>query len=165
MILTPRPTAATSWSRRSILASLLASVVVAPASATKELTVLFICQFGSVKSATARELFRQRAASRGVRVRAFSRGITPEAHMSPALAAALANEGIEPAHDPLSQLQAGDLKRADMTIIFDKLPPGVHGKKLHDWTDLGSFNDSWATERPRLLARIDALIDELSARA
>jgi len=153
------------WSRRSILVSLLASLVATPACATKELTVLFICQFGSVKSATARELFRQRAASRGVRVGAFSRGITPEPHMSPALKTVLASEGVDPALDPLTQLQAGDLKRADMVIIFDKLPPGLHGRKLHDWTDLGSFNESWATERPRLVARIDALIDELSARA
>jgi len=51
--------------------------------------VLFICQYGTAKSAIAREVFRQRARERGIPVVTFSRGITPEEHISPALRARL----------------------------------------------------------------------------
>ena len=151
------------WHRRAVLGSTLALLVMQPAQAlAKELTVLFVCQFGSVKSATAREVFRQHAALRGIQVRALSRGITPEAHFASALKAALAREGLDPESDPLTRLQQSDVQNADITVILDKLPPAFSAKRLHDWTDLGSFNQSYVTERPRLIARIDQLLDELS---
>jgi len=80
--------------RRHVLAGLLsglagASPALAGASQAHIPTVLFVCQFGSVKSSAAREIFKRRAAARGIAVNVFSRGITPEAHASPALKARL----------------------------------------------------------------------------
>ena len=131
----------------------------------RPISVLFICQFGSVKSATARELFRRRAQERGIFVEARSRGITPDAHISPQLLAALTAEGINPAADPLTQLKRRDLRRADIVVIFDTPPKNWTGKRLHDWTDTGSLNQSYAAERPRLVRRIDQLLDEIAASA
>lgn len=125
--------------------------------------VLFVCQFGSVKSAVARELFRRRAAARAVPATAFSRGITPEAHINDSLRAALAAEGINFENEPLRQLHSKDLTKADLTVLFDPLPRGLKARRVHDWTDTGSLNQAYQTERPRLLARIEALLDELSA--
>ena len=124
--------------------------------------VLFVCQFGSVKSAVARELFRRRAAARAVPATAFSRGITPEAHISDSLRAALVIEGVNIENEPIRQLHPKDLANADLTVLFDPLPCGLKARRVHDWTDTGSLNQAYQTERPRLLARIEALLDELS---
>lgn len=125
-------------------------------------TVLFVCQFGSVKSPVARELFRRRAQERSIAVTAFSRGITPESHVAPRLRTALDSEGIIPERDGLNALSRSDLRRASITVLFDPLPHGWTGKRTQDWTDTGSLNESYETEKPRLLARIDALLDTIA---
>ncbi len=51
--------------------------------------VLFVCPAGSVKSAIAREALKQAASRRGLAVDVQSRGVAPEDHVSPALAANL----------------------------------------------------------------------------
>lgn len=159
----------TSQSRRRVLATLLLAPLAAlPAIAIARShppRVLFICQFGSVKSAIARELFRRRAAERGIAAIAVSRGIQPEAHLDPRLHDLLAGQGIDPARDGQHKLSRGDLRRADYTVLLDKLPPGWIGRNPRDWTDLGSFNQSYVTEEPRVKARIDQLLDEIAARA
>ena len=144
-----------------ILVALSASVA---ATARKIPQVLFICQSGSVKSAVTRELFRKAAIARSIAVAAYSRGIIIEAHLSPALKAALASEGIDPEREPLHKLERADLRRADVTVLFDPLPMGMRARRVHDWTDTGSFNQSFAIERPRLVARINALLDEIDTR-
>ena len=126
--------------------------------------VLFICQFGSVKSAISRELFRRRAAERGITAIAVSRGIHPESHLDTQLRERLAGQSIDPARDGQHKLTRSDLRRADYTVLLDPLPPGWHGRVTRDWTDLGSFNQSYATEEPRVKAKIDQLLDEIATR-
>lgn len=123
--------------------------------------ILFVCRFGSVKSPVAREYFRRRAAERGLVFSVKSRGITPEAHISESLLVSLKRDGIDQDRDGLHKLRHYDLRQADILVIFDTLPSGLKGKNLHDWTNTGSFNESFATEKPKLLLRIDALIDEI----
>ena len=159
----------TSQSRRAVLgAILLAPLAALPGIAVARShppRVLFICQFGSVKSAISRELFRRRAAGRGIAATAFSRGIHPEAHLDPHLRERLAGQGIDPARDGQHQLSRRDLHQPDYTVLLDPLPPGLTGRNLRDWTDLGSFNQSYDTEEPRVKTRIDQLLDEIAARA
>lgn len=125
--------------------------------------ILFVCQFGTVKSAIARELCRRRAAERGISVRATSRGLTIAAdHRSPALIAALAAEGLDPDADPPTPLARKDWRRADVVVTFNPLPAAVRPRDLRDWSDTPSFNDDYAHGRPEVLARIDALLTELA---
>jgi Low molecular weight phosphotyrosine protein phosphatase len=153
--------------RRSVLGAAIAIVFAqssAAAIAAKRLKrVLFICQYGSVKSPIARELFRRRAKERGIAVIAWSRGITPEAHISPALLDTLKAEGIDPEVDGLHKLARGELRQADITVLFDPLPGKWHKNGLHDWIDTGSFNTSYEVEKPKLMRRIDQIFDELIA--
>ena len=164
----PRRPYTHALTRRTILGSLLiAPLALSPrrAAAAKHLPhVLFVCQFGSVKSPISRELFRSRAAERGIAAIAVSRGVQPEAHLDPQLRTWLAAQGIDPGRDGLHKLGRSDLRRADYTVLLDLLPAGWHGRNIRDWTDLGSFNQSYATEEPRVKARIDALLDEITAR-
>jgi hypothetical protein len=63
--------------------------------------ILFVCQFGTVKSPIARELLKRRAAERGLAVKVAARGITPQHHMTPDLLARLERDGINPSAEPL----------------------------------------------------------------
>lgn len=154
-------------SRRSFMQAVFATVAISQAtisrgSARRE-TVLFICQYGSVKSAITRELFRRRALERGVQVTAISRGIALESHLAPQLRATLAVDGIDPERDGQHQLTKADLHYANMTVILDPLPKDWKAKRIHDWTDIRSFNQFYESEKPRVLARIDQLLDEIVA--
>nr|WP_294004370.1 hypothetical protein [Sphingomonas sp.] len=126
--------------------------------------LLFVCQFGSVKSAVAREWLRRRAAERHMPLTVESRGLTPEAHVSPALAAALKADGINSAADPLRQFAIRDAAAVDIVILFDKAPAVAALGKSRDWSDLGSMNADYPAARADLLQRIDRLLDEIGKR-
>ena len=84
--------------------------------------VLFICQFGTAKSAIARELFKRRAAERGIPVAVASRGITPEPHLASSTRDELLTEGIVLGVQPVRKLRATDLRAADIVVVFNPLP-------------------------------------------
>lgn len=148
--------------RRELLASTLAFALASAAHAqSRTPRILLVCQFGSVKSATARELLKRAAAQRGVRVSVASRGITPAEHMSPELKQRLAADGIDPAAEPLRQLKPADVAAADMVIAFDTLPASYHPRRFVDWRDLPSMLNDYDHARHVLDARISALLDQL----
>jgi protein-tyrosine-phosphatase len=147
--------------KRRLGGLVLLAFLVACHPARADETILFVCQFGSVKSAITRELFRRRAAERGISVTAISRGITPEKHMDPALSSALAGEGIDPARDPLQGLDQTALKGADIVVVFDKLPPAFGRTDVRDWTDTPSMVADYRRAREVLDPRIEALLSEI----
>jgi protein-tyrosine-phosphatase len=147
-----------------VRAVVLLAYLAAGAVQAREATILFVCQFGSVKSAITRELFRRRAADTHVAVTAISRGITPEAHIDPALAARLSRDGIDPGRDPLQRLDEAALKQADIVVFFDKLPPELDRTDARDWSDLPSMVNSYDSARGVLDPRIDKLLAEISSR-
>jgi arsenate reductase (thioredoxin) len=146
-------------SRRGVLLG-LAAVVATGASAPPP-RILSICQFGTAKSAIAREFFRRRARERGISVSAFSRGLAIADHISPPLKAALRGEGIDPAHDRARILAQRDLRAADIVVFFAPLPTALTPVTARDWASLPSVNDNWPQARADLVRRIDALLDEL----
>jgi hypothetical protein len=121
--------------------------------------VLFICQFGSAKSAIARELLKRRAAQRGVPVSVTSRGITPELHLAPATREKLLAEGIRLDGEPIRKLQRDDFRRRDIVIIFNPLPENLRQNDVLDWSTTPSVNESWPSARANLDRQIDLLLD------
>jgi len=157
-------------SRRSVivLATALGTAFSAPSTALarcRPRRVLFVCQFGTVKSPIARELFRRRAAERGIVVEALARGITPEEHMSGELRRALQKDGIDVRAEPLQRLARVDARQADILVFFDKLPPGLRAGDPRDWIDLPSMNSEYGAAKVDLMRRIDRLLDEISTSA
>jgi arsenate reductase (thioredoxin) len=148
-------------SRRTLLLGFTA-LVATGARARSSPRVLFICQFGTAKSAIAREFFRRRARERGISVSAFSRGLTLEDHISPLLGAALRGEGVDPAYDRPRVLAGRDLRAADIVVFFNPLPPSLGPVAARDWTTLPSVNENWPQARADLMRRIDALLDEIA---
>ena len=158
----------TTLSRRSVIFG-LTTIPALTVSHAKRLQsapqrVLFICQFGSVKSAVAREILRRRARQRGIAITAFSRGITPEPHLSPDVRAKLRTDGIDPDRDALQKLSEADLRAADLVVIFNPLPVEMTRAKVHDWTTVPSMNDTYPLARADLDRRIDQLLDSMVAK-
>jgi protein-tyrosine-phosphatase len=127
-------------------------------------TVLFVCPAGTVKSAIARETLKARAARAGVAVRVQSRGLHVENHVSPALAANLRADGLDPAAEPARPFQDTDVSQADIVIAFDEAAQVPALRRARAW-DIPSWNDHYDAAKAALSAHVDALIDELRVRA
>lgn len=126
--------------------------------------VLFVCEHGSVKSPIAREHFRRIAARRGLAVTAVSRGVHPLEDVSPALAAALVADGIDPRCDPLTALTREDLAAANVVAAFNPIPEDLTQGlllNLRTWFDVPGMNADYAAARIKLLAYLEGLADEL----
>lgn len=124
--------------------------------------VLFVCPAGSVKSAIARESLRHSASRRGLAVVVQSRGVTPEDHVSPGLAARLRADGIDPAAEPLRRLEPGDAAHADIVIAFDEAARAPGLAQARAW-DIPSWNSQYDGARAALAPKMEALLDELAA--
>ena len=123
--------------------------------------VLFVCQYGSVKSAIAREVFKRAAADRGLSVSVSSRGITPEEHMTPELAAQLKADGIDPNAQALQVLAQTDIDNADIVVTFDALPESMSPKVLRVWSGVPPMTKDYARARSALDSRIAQLMSEI----
>lgn len=145
----------------AVFAIALLTLTSQPALAGERPKILLVCQFGTVKSAITRELLIRRAAERGIALEAWSRGITPEDHLAPALLPRLRAEQIDPGRHPLQPLSARDVARADLIIAFDPLPTSFSRAKVRDWSDVPSMNSSYDAARRVIDQRIDALLDQL----
>jgi hypothetical protein len=151
-------------SRRSVLVGAVSLAVGCASAPQARVDVLFVCRYATVKSAIAREHFRRLAVARGMDVRTQSRGITPEDHVTPALAAALASDGVDLRADPIGTLTAADLDAADIIIVFDALPVEMGPWPVRDWSDMPSMNADYSAARAVLVPRLNALLDEIAAR-
>jgi protein-tyrosine-phosphatase len=130
--------------------------------------VLFVCPLGVVKSAVAREELRRIAKARGLSVQVQSRGVEPpkdrpENDISPALAAHLKDEGIDPFADPLRRLSRVDVRQADITIAFDEAAAAPGLEQARAWKS-PSWNNQYAQAKAALSQNMQALADELAAR-
>ena len=125
--------------------------------------VLFVCPAGTVKSAIARETLRKRAAAAGVPVQAQSRGIHPEDHVSPGLAANLKADGIDPASEPARAFVDTDAATADVLIAFDEAAKVPALSQARVW-DIPSWNSDYPAAKAALASRVDDLLAELRVR-
>lgn len=152
-------------SRRGLIGSLLAVSLLGACTAARRSpppVVLFVCQYGTAKSAISRELFRRRVRQRHLAIEAFSRGLTIEDHLTPGLRQRLAGDGINTENETPQVLQPRDWQRATVVVAFNPLPLEVPREKVRDWTDLPSITDDYANTRAILDRRLEALIDELA---
>lgn len=155
------------WTRRRWLAATLALVATsacASVTTAAQPRVLFVCEAGTVKSAMARELFRARAAERGISVDVFSRGINPADHVSPGLRERLAEDHIDTTAEAAQALTPADWRSALLVVAFNPLPASVDRSDVIDWTSVGSMNDDYDRSLADLNARIERLLDALEAR-
>lgn len=155
--------------RRDLLAVcvVLAAGLAAPGAASrsrKRPMILFVCQYGTAKSAIARQVFRQQARLRGIDTRAFSRGLTLEDHLSPELRIKLQADHIDPMEDLPKTLSRKDWIKADIVVTFNPLPATIRHPDVRDWSALPSVNENYSEARTILDKRINSLLDEIQKR-
>ena len=92
-----------------------------------------------------------------------SRGVTPEDHISPGLAARLRADGIDPTAEPLRRLEPGDAVHADIVIAFDEAAQAPGLEQARAW-DIPSWNSQYDGARAALAPKIEALLDEVAVR-
>ena len=123
-------------------------------------TVLFICEHGSAKSVVAVAHFNRLVVTRGLDVRAISRGTTPDASMHPAAVAGLAADGLASTGDPIL-LSETDLSDAIQVVMFSELPVSYRlptGTQV--WT-VPAVSEDYAGARTAILSRIELLLEDL----
>ena len=155
-----------SLTRRIVVAAVLGAPAMArakPPPCLPPANVLFVCPAGTVKSAIARETLKARATAAGLAVRVESRGVQPEDHVSPGLAANLRADGVDPAAEPLRKLTGADVARADIVIAFDAATQAPELRGARAWA-VPSFNTDYAGATSALARHMDTLIAELQAR-
>lgn len=147
---------------RRLIALTLTVAPTAAWAACQPKRVLFVCPAGTVKSSIAREVLRGRAQAEGLRVEIASRGLNPEEHVSPQLAANLRRDGIDPAREPTVALSDADVRRADVVVAFDEAAEAPLLKGARAWLT-PSWNADYAAAKADLTTRMDALMGELRA--
>ena len=158
------PAPARRVSRRYVAAAGLAFAAGGARAQCPPPRVLFVCPAGTVKSAIARETLRRRARERGVAVVVQSRGVRPEDHISPGLAANLRADGLDPAAEPARAFRASDARAADIVIAFDEAAQDPALRKARVWIT-PSWNSDYAGARAALAPQVEALLDELAKRS
>jgi len=149
----------------AVLLSSPAGAAEKPCAVTR---VLFVCPLGVVKSAIAREELRRIVKARGLSVQIQSRGVEPpkdhpENDISPALAAHLKEDGIDPFADPLRRFSREDARRADIVIAFDEAAAAPGLEQARAWKS-PSWNSQHAQAKAALSQNLQTLADELAVR-
>lgn len=160
---TPSPSRLSLGRRAFVLGVALAMTALEAEAACRPIRVLFVCPAGSVKSAIAREALKRRAAAEGLTVRVSSRGVHPEDHVSPDLAANLRRVGLDPASEPLRALTPGDVADADLVVAFDEAADEPMLGQARAWRT-PSWNGDFDAAKTDLDTRLDALSAELRLR-
>ena len=153
-------------SRRAVALGLIAAPTLARAKSPDcepAPKVLFVCEAGTVNSAIARELFRARAANAGLDVAVTSRGLHPEDHLTPAVAAQLHAEGIDPAREPAKALSAAELAAANIVVAFNGAAEDPLLRGARRW-NVPSWGADFATAKTAMEVHIGKLVAELGAR-
>jgi len=136
-----------------------------PAEATTaDAPVLFVCDHGSVKSLMAASLFEAAAARRGLRIRALSRGVNPDAAVPSAIAAAMRQDGFDVGSFRPQAVSAQDVAGAARVVAIG-VDLSAHASQaqapIASWNDVPPASVDYPRARDDLARRIEALLDEL----
>jgi protein-tyrosine-phosphatase len=152
----------------ALIAAIFASSGIGQDAAPPQLepaaSVVFVCQHGNVKSLIAASLFEQAARKRGLRFRAVSRGVNPEAGVPPSIVDALRGDGVEVAGFEPQPLTPDDISTASHVIALGvDLSESIRGEQVttERWNDVPPASVDYAAARAALMRHIDVLLDQL----
>lgn len=155
---------------RSTLTAVLVLLSSLPAEGQKPKaahTVVFVCEHGSVKSLMAAQWFNKLAAERGLKHRAISRGMAPDASVPKGIADKLRSDGFDVGGFTPAALSKSDLRDAERVVsigIDVSKVTGGSSVKVDGWTDIPAASLNYAASRDALVKRIDRLLSELKAK-
>ena len=126
-------------------------------------TLVFLCPHNAAKSVMAAAFFDRLAAERGLGFRADSAGTEPDDEPSPAVVAALREEGIDVAGHRPRLVGRRDLVAAHRVIslgcdLGDLAPSGV---RVERWDDVPPASRDLAAAREAIRRHVEALVTDL----
>lgn len=128
--------------------------------------ILFVCEHGNVKSLMAATYFNQLAASRGLRLRAISRGSAPDSNTVPTpIVAGLRTDGVDVSDfRPAAVSEADVAASARIVAISTALPSdvGAPAAKVERWDDVPAASVNYGAARNSLKAHVEQLLDRMS---
>jgi arsenate reductase (thioredoxin) len=127
-------------------------------------TVLFVCLHGAAKSLIAARYLERLAAARGVPLQSASAGMEADALVPPPVVAGLLADGIDASDVVPTQVTKELVSRADYVVSFgcDLGSLAARGD-VTTWNDVPAVSDGYATARLDIVARVQALLDEIAA--
>jgi len=155
--------------RRSNIAG-LAMLMLTPAllgaqhaATSRDKTVLFVCEHGTVKSLLAKVLFEEYAKEVGLEMQAVSRGTRADSVVPTWMLQGLAADKITLGTWRPQTLRPTDLQTASMVVSFD-VPPtataAANGPRAQ-WDGTPSVSKDYANGRDAIKVRVHQLVDSL----
>ena len=158
-------TEAKTFKRRSVLLGAVA-LGFARAHAESPPTVLFVCEHGYAKSLVAALHCERLAASRGVALRALSRGVDPGAQVPPGIAAGLAADGFDVGAFVPSRPTPEEINgAARVVLIAVDVDVAARAGPVARWDDISPLSENYERARDEIVARLNVLLDRMGGRA
>ncbi len=127
-------------------------------------TILFLCPHNAAKSLLAAVDFERMAAARGLPFRADSAGTEPAAEPSPAVVAALRDEGMDVAgYRPRSVTKediAGASRVVSLGCHIEDLPTSP--ARIERWDDVPPVSQDLEAARDAIRHHLEILLDDLA---
>jgi len=124
--------------------------------------VLFVCLHGAAKSVVGAAHFRRLAAERGLAIDAVAAGTEPDAALAPGAVKGLAADGLSAMPARPRPVTIYDLDSAARVVSFgcDIVP--TKGQRVDQW-DVPAVSEGYVPARERIVARVERLVEELTA--
>ena len=135
-------------------------------NASRVRQVLFVCEHGAAKSVFAGSYFNALAEREGLNARAAARGIEPDENIVERVQAEAVAAGFPLCAARPVQLTPDDVTSADVVVAFDLGSAELGTQGAHEaWDGLPSLKLEFEPGRAAIMARVEALVDEMKARA
>jgi len=127
-------------------------------------TVAFVCLHGAAKSVLAAACFERLAEARGVGARALAAGTEPDPEIAPVVLRSLLAEGIDLRGQQPRRVTRDDLAGAAAVVSFgpDLSALVAPGRAIVRWDDVPALSEDFEAGRAAILARLPALLEEVS---
>ncbi len=127
--------------------------------------VLFVCAQGAAKSVFAGSYFNALAEREGLNARAVARGTEPDAEIAERVRADADATGISLCTERPVRLTPDDITSADMVVAFDLTAGELGTRSPHQaWDGIPSLKREFEPGKAAIMARVEALVAELTAR-
>ena len=129
--------------------------------------ILFVCEHGSAKSVIAAGHFNRLAAARKLPVRAFGRGIDPDAEIPAIIRIGMLADGLDVSGLKPETVTLREIQNARRVITLGcELPASksVAAAKLEQWNDIPPVGSGYEAARRAIVEHIDQLLKSLAGR-
>ena len=132
-------------------------------NATKQKTILFICEHGAGRSAIAATYFNTIAKKNGLNYRAIFRGIDPQEALGISTKNGFINDSIDVSNLIPTKIEKADFDKAHKVITLDCQLPDTFKKPDLQWTGI-QMNGNYDISKGEIMPKVDSLVLGLGGR-